>query len=358
MTQHGAAHRVKGLGERGAILLLVLLAVAIALVGGLTFLVSSTTASGIAASVDEHAQSRQIAESGIDLALRYMSTSETWTIDQPNGMWVNAEPLDGGTLTITGAFAPEAVPATPVNDPSFEDETRMLPSPLLFPPGSGVIGGWDVERSGLVWTGLTLPHIGTAFSLGATDGVNQGVISFALSVVGSASFSQGLGFSLQPNHTYLIKVDIRGVGLPPLLGSFGYRLYSGSDLVVTTEESVFLLSYVTLSNVVEAANVVLVNALRPSTIVRKLFVGDTYEYTLRFTTGDSPPSDPVTLELFADSVGVVSSVWFDNIRIEANSNEPVRLISTGRVGDASHTVAVLAEQDLIGGYRIIEWLEP
>lgn len=345
-------------GQRGAVLLLVLLAVAIAMVGGLTFLVSSTTASGIAVSVDEHAQSRQIAESGIDLALRYMSTSETWMIDQPNGTWVNAESLEGGTVTITGSFAAAAIPATPVDDHSFEDETRMLPSPLLFPPASGTIGGWDVRRSGLVWTGPTLPTIGTAFSLGATDGVNQGLISFALSVVGSAEFSQGLGFVLAPNHTYEIKVDIRGVGLPPVLGSFGYRLYSGGDLVVTTEEGVFLLSYLTLPNVIKAANTVLVNALRPCTLVRELIVGDTYEYTMRFTTGDSPPTDPLTLELFADSVGVVTSVWFDNVRIESVSNEPVRLIATGRVGDASHTVAVLAEQDLIGGYRIIEWLEP
>jgi len=344
--------------RRGAVLLLVLLAVAISLVGGMTFLVSSTSASGIAVSVDDRAQARQIAESGIDLAIAYMADTPTWQDDQPNGVWVNGAGLLTGVVTIEGDFTPSIDPATVIDDHSFEQETAWLPSPLLFPPANGVIGGWDVRRNGLVWTGPTLPSIGTAFSLGATDGVNQGVIAFTLSVVGSAVFSQDLGVVLQPNHTYEIQVDIRGVGLPPVLGDYGFRLLAGGDIVASTDEAVTLLSYLTPSQIINAAEVLLVNALCPATLLQRLLIGTTYEYTLRFTTDSSPPADPVTLELFADSIGVVSSVWFDNVRMTAQSNEPVRLTATGEVGDASHTVTALVERDLAGGYRIIEWTEP
>lgn len=91
--------------HRGAALLLVLFALVIATVLALTFANGSATSVAIARNVDRHAQARAIAESGLEVAMRYIQTDADWRTNQAHGDWLVDESFGGGTFTIRGEDA-------------------------------------------------------------------------------------------------------------------------------------------------------------------------------------------------------------------------------------------------------------
>lgn len=358
MVGANTRHPPRGNVRSGTVLVLVVVTIAFVMIAGLIFITSSSTTVGIATVVDDHAQARQIAESGINIIRAYLDRSPDWRDERLSGVWVDGFELLGGRVTISGVFTPATESTVAVSDPSFEQTTASLPTPLLNPLMSGAIGGWDVQRTALVETGLTVPTIGTQVSGVATDGVNQAYIAFGVAITGSGIFSQNLGSELEPHHAYEIQVDIGLAGIPPLSSSYGFRLYAGGTLVVSTNEALSLFDSLTPEEIQSTAENLLNDASEPATLIENLLGGSVSEHTLRFVTGSTPTAGELRLELFAESVGVAASVTFDNIRISSSNNEPLRLTSMGRHGNASHTTSVLVTKDISGSSRIVEWTEP
>ena len=88
--------------QRGFVLVLVLVAVAMAMVLALGFAAAQSTSVQLARNVDGQAHSRLIAESALEMAIRYVDTSATWRADRPNGLWLADEALDGGSFSLYG----------------------------------------------------------------------------------------------------------------------------------------------------------------------------------------------------------------------------------------------------------------
>src|SRR5688572_7826627 len=87
--------------RRGLIMPLVLIAMGISMILGLAFLSGATTASVTASAAAVWLNARMIAESGIAVALAQMDAEPAWRILRPNGTWVAAQPLGGGTFSVT-----------------------------------------------------------------------------------------------------------------------------------------------------------------------------------------------------------------------------------------------------------------
>lgn len=88
--------------SRGVALLLVVISLAVATVLALTFLASQSTTIGITRNLDRHARARQIAESGLALAMHEVRSNESWRDDHAHGTWVANQPYAGGMFTIIG----------------------------------------------------------------------------------------------------------------------------------------------------------------------------------------------------------------------------------------------------------------
>lgn len=337
----------------------VLIAITLASIGGITLLLGATTTRGAARVIADHAQARQIAETGLAIGSSYAERTPDWREARSPGVWIADYPVLGGRLTLSSEFEPLATPPIEVNDPSFEAQVATLPTPLLNPPMSGVIGGWSVQRTALVQTGLTVPRIGTRVSVDSTEGSNQAFISFGLSVTGTGTLFQTLGTDLAPNTFYYLAVDIDTEGLPPLDTSFGFRVFAGGTLVASTDEALDITDFLTpmLEDIQGTAEDLLENAQEPATLIRTLLGGSTSEYTLAFATDGTPPAGAVRLELFAESVGLASTVAFDHIRLDAVSNDPPLLTALGRKGEGSHAISAWMVRDLAGSYRVVVWEE-
>ncbi|MFG0248084.1 MAG: LamG-like jellyroll fold domain-containing protein, partial [Phycisphaeraceae bacterium JB051] len=85
-------------------MVLVLVALSMATVIGLSFLNSQTTTNGIARNVSSQTRARGIAESAMEITIDHLRTSDTWRTELADGTWVGPESvnnqLDGGTFTI------------------------------------------------------------------------------------------------------------------------------------------------------------------------------------------------------------------------------------------------------------------
>ncbi|HEV2294621.1 MAG TPA: hypothetical protein VGR35_12265 [Tepidisphaeraceae bacterium] len=88
--------------RRGLVLPLVLLAMSIAVILGMCFLTSASTATTLSTAADHRLRARMIAESGLATALAYIEAEPTWRAQRGNGVWVTSQALDGGTFTISG----------------------------------------------------------------------------------------------------------------------------------------------------------------------------------------------------------------------------------------------------------------
>lgn len=337
-------------------MVLALLTVAIAFVVGLTFMASSTTAVGTASVMSGHAQSRQIAESGLGVAISYLERTPEWRTSQPQGEWIHDFALLGGTLTVAAAFLPEIAPGalTPA-DASFEMQTAALPTPLLAPPMSGTVGGWQVRRSAVVATGPTVPTIGTQATPNATVGVNAAFVAFGVAVTGTGTLSQALSQPLAPLTSYELRVDVTvTTGLSNLTHAF--RILAGSTVVASSEHAWTL----TLPSQPPTPPQ---NPADPAEYQALLTYaglgpGVPTTYALTFVTDNDPPSGNISIEMEAGATGLAASVWFDNVRFVGRRNSPVTITATGKCGSASHIVTAQVVKTFDGSAKILDWREP
>lgn len=329
-------HLIQRRAPQGSAMVLVLVAVATATVLGLTFLVTSTTATAVTEHVHDHIMARHIAESGVALAMAYIEKTPTWRKDRPQGTWVINQPLMGGTFSLSGTWINTgSAPSPELNNSSFESQNGSLPTPLLFPPMSGTIGGWHLQRTGLLQplTGATVPQVGIQSSVLATDGNRLAYVSFPLSVLGTATFSQTLNMSLHPETHYALKVDVIDLHVGSVLPDLEFRVLAGGTLVATSSTA-SLLKILDLNS-------------------------DTREYSVRFKTGPTPPTGNIRVELHARSLlGLLAGVGFDRVRLEVENNDPITFTVDGRYGESSHTATVTVLPPGNGPARVINWLEP
>jgi hypothetical protein len=88
--------------RRGLVLPLVLIAMAIAIILGMCFLTSASTATSLSTAADQRLHARMIAESGLSIALGYIESDRDWRTTRSNGVWVTSQAFDGGTFTVSG----------------------------------------------------------------------------------------------------------------------------------------------------------------------------------------------------------------------------------------------------------------
>lgn len=320
---------------RGAALILVMMSIAVAAVIGLTFLNGSATLTAIAGTMNDHAQARQIAESAAAMAVRYVEQTPDWHTRRTSGPWISDFALHGGHCSVTAAFDPADVAGVlPLNDASFEMTTGQLSNPVLFPPMSGAIGGWTVQRTAAVQTGATVPRVGVAASAFATDGHHLALVEFPLSVIGSATFSQTLAETLEPDSAYTLEVDAGRAGLALVLANVQIRVYAGGTLLASSAD--------------------------PSLLTLLDLDGDFKTYVLRFDTDSHPPAGNLRVELHAESLlGVLSGAAFDDVRLTRLPTDPLVLTATARYGDAGHRVTVSVYPAAGAGHAsIVQWTEP
>lgn len=351
---------MKGNPRPGVVLIFALVSIVVALIGGASVLFTASAQHSGTVLVRKHALARLATESALTAAIAHIEHDPDWINQASLGVWHQEIDIDGVPVDIEVTMPGLAGPPVSIQDPSFETQIATLPTPLFSPPMSGVIGGWRVSRTALVQTGLTVPNIGTRLSVNATDGTAHAFISFGASVSGSGKFTQTIDDALIPNAIYQLSADILPNGLPPIDSSFGMRLYADNVLVASTQEALVLVDGLggLLQDLLGDAQALLDQALLPATLLRTLLSGSTSRYTLTFETPDVVPPGEVRLELFAESVGLLTSVAFDNIHLEVLSNEPMTISAIGSVDGAGHRVDVRAIRDMTGRCMIVRWDEP
>lgn len=330
-TPHLAAKRPR---QRGAVLVAVMVIVAIAFILSLTFLGSTTTVTSIANTSDKKLHARLLAESGLSIARQYIESDEDWRDNQPSdGVWLSDYALFDGNISIHGSFDDSAGNVQiNVLDASFESESKTLATPLLFPPMSGTVGDWQMTRQSLLGTvtGLTVPQMGVQTSGNALEGMRLAWVVYPTSVIGWASFSQTLNEKLEPDSSYVLKVATGNVGLATLLPELDMRVYSGATLLASSTD-LNLLTILDLNT-------------------------DYKNYEVRFTTGPSPPTDDIRIELYTRSLlGLLAGVGFDNIQFIKESASPVQFTVTGEYQDMTHTVTALVQPRMGNSPNQVLW---
>ena len=162
-------HPRPAIARRGLVLPLVLITLAIAIILGLSFLTSASTATSLSSAADHRLRARMIAESGLSMTLGYIDSERNWRTLRTNGAWVTNQSLDGGTFTVTGedgdhvdatgAVVGDASLADDPNDPVLltsvgtYGDARHLVRAVRYPPktpGIAVNERVEVKTSGLV----------------------------------------------------------------------------------------------------------------------------------------------------------------------------------------------------------------
>ncbi len=330
----------QGRRRRGAAIVLALVAVAIGFAMGFMFVASAATLTGTATLMNSHAQARQIAESGVMMALRYIEANDNWRDARTSGTWVSDLDVLGGNVTISAEYDDSLMTGTiAVPNASFEAATGQLANPLLNPPMSGAVGGWTLTRTALLPTNLTVPSVGVRASGTASDGAREAFISFNLSVVGGATISRELAPSVQPETQYDVTVDIAVTGFVMLQRDYGFRIKAGSTVIAATEHA-WTLQLPALPQIdLQAPEI---PPLEPelNALLETLILNNGYaQYHMQFTTTDDPPAGPLTLELFANSIGLIAQAAFDNVRLEMTADGPLLLTAVAHHGDASSRVS-------------------
>lgn len=338
-SHHGYAmqrsHRLK----RGSALVLVMVAVALATVIGVTFLNTARMSTQVTRIIDDHAQARQIADSGLHLAVSYLERTPNWRESMDNGVWVSQFPLHGGEVTIEAQYDPTPpVTSIPITNHSFESGTGMLSDGILglvLPQLSGTIQGWSVSRAGLLGglTSATVPTTGIVNSGLATDGGRIANVVFKVGALAEAKFSRTVAYELEPNTTYTLMVDIGKAGVLDLLPSHSLRLKAGGQTYQGTDGQLLVLLDLD---------------------------GNFATRAIRFTTGDAPPAGNVTIELYAVTlVGVIQGIGFDNVKLLKEKPSPITLTVTATHGGTSHVVrATIMPRGQDESAWVIDWADP
>jgi hypothetical protein len=344
--------------RRGAVLLLATLTIAFAMVAGLTFLAGSSVALGLATIVEEHAQARQSAESAISATLEYMRLTPDWRDKHASGRWTDNLDIAGGRVELSVDYPGSAPVNDVLADPSFEQQTTTVSTPLLAPPMSATVGGWSFERSALVQTGATVPAMGTRASASATDGGNQAFTSFTASITGGVTISQVLSEELRPSTSYELTVDMEVSGIGPSASEAGFRVFAGSTLVASSSNAVTLADGLSADALSQTAQQVQGAAQAPSSLLATLLAGSTTQYALRFQTDAHPPAGSVRIELFSQATAVIRTVSFDNVRFTSQSNLPWSISASASAGGSTHRATASVRYDLSGTPRVVAWTEP
>lgn len=206
---------------------------------------------------------------------------------------MNARQISGMAALLSCATA--LAGNVPINNASFESTTGSLSTPLLFPPSSGSLGGWTMNRHGVgALTGLTAPLMSMEHSPYATSGANIAAIRFVAGVLTYGSFSQTLSEGLTQNTRYTVSVDIGDAGIASAIATAGFKITAGGQYVAGTGDAALL---------------------------SVLDLGPCFDrYTVTFETGDNVLSGNLGIELFAGGLlDAVSGVGFDNIVITADA---------------------------------------
>jgi len=342
-------------------MILALLTTALAFVVGLVYLATAGTTVATSRVFANHAQARQIAESGMAIAASYIEHNPSWRGTQPQGFWIQGHSMLGGTLDLKASFAPGiSMSGLAPKDPSFEMQTTSLGTPLLSPPMSGVIGGWNVQRTATVVTGPTVPRIGAQATTHATLGANAGYISFGLSISGSGTFAQTLTQSLQPKTRYELSVDITVSTALSLSFTRSISVKAGGTLLASSTNA----SSLTLPALPGALPQPPTNPTTPNDLYESVLTlvgvgpGSPSTHTLSFVTDGAPPAGNISIELSSKASGLAASIWFDNVRFVAYQNDPVTLTATGTCGAASHVVQAQVMLASDGAATFIDWKEP
>ena len=308
--------------RRGAVLVGVMIIVAMTFTLTLTFLGATATVTSVTQTSESKLHARLIAESGLSIAKQYIASDNNWRQAQPSdGAWLTGYPLFDGTVSIDAAFdAADGNVAINIPDASFENASKTLPTPLLFPPMSGTVGSWKMTRKSLLGTvtGLTVPQMGVRSSGNALEGMRMAWVTYPTSVIGWASFSQTLNETLEPNSSYVLRVAAGTAGLAALTPEIDIRIYSGATLMASSSDQRLL----TLLD----------------------FNADFKIYEVRFTTGDSPPTDDIRVELYTQSLlGVLTGIAFDDVQLVKEVSSPVQLIVEGKYRGITHTITAMVQ---------------
>ncbi|MAX23562.1 MAG: hypothetical protein CMJ19_03570 [Phycisphaeraceae bacterium] len=90
--------------QRGVAMVLVLIALAMATVIGLSFLNTQSTTTGIAQNASKQTRARGIAESALEMTIDYLRTNNDWRNEKADGVWVAVDDanssLDGGKFSV------------------------------------------------------------------------------------------------------------------------------------------------------------------------------------------------------------------------------------------------------------------
>ena len=131
--------------SRGAAMLLVLIAVAIATILALSFLASQGPTQAVAKNIDRKAKARQIAESALKMAIDYVNEDATWRTDKTSGQWITAAALDGGTFDLYGVDLDDGDLSDDSSEPvtiqvvaTYEGVTHRVSA--VVSPGGGAAG--------------------------------------------------------------------------------------------------------------------------------------------------------------------------------------------------------------------------
>jgi|GEM_PF-4927156 len=326
--------------RRGSAMLLVLVAVAIATVVGVTFVSTASMTTQVVEVIDDHTQARQIAESGLRLGIAYLEQEPNWQALRTNGTWVTELDIHGGKASLIASYNPDPpVVDVTVGNPSFESGAGKLNEGilgLLAPTMSGTLGGWSVARGGLLGavTSLTIPTIEIKGSSYATQGSNIMAISFKVGVVANATVSREVAYQLEPNTQYSLRVDIGKLGVLDLLPSYSLRVKVGGTTVAQAGDGQ-LLTLLDLN-------------------------GNFATRALRFKTGSTVPEGNVRVEFFANAVAsVLQSIGYDNVRLVKETPIPVTLTVTGTHGSATHVVRGIVRPGGTGEQaQVVSWDDP
>ncbi|MFI4862192.1 MAG: hypothetical protein ACIAXF_16120 [Phycisphaerales bacterium JB063] len=319
---------------RGTAMVIVLVAITVGVTLGMTYLATATRSTQVTENIENHTQARLIADAGMQLGIAYIEREpDAWMLREP-GLWVDSEPLLGGTISLETDFDLDAAKdPLALIDWSFEDDQDAIPNPALFPPLSRTIGGWDVTRTSPLafLTGLTVPNASIGPFIGATDQSQVAKAHFGLAILGTICFSQTLAEAPTPNTCYALRVAVGKLSVANVLAEVEVRIWCGATLLASSSDAT-LLTVLDLS-------------------------GDTKTYCLRFSTGDTPPTDPFRIELYAAStLGLLSSVFFDDVRFTRESEIPITLTATAEYGGTTHrTQAVVLSDGSASAATIQSW---
>lgn len=342
--------------RRGAVLLLVVGAVGVAILAAMGLMAAGTPLYSRVSHTAAATQARMTAESAVDHARMQLIANQEWSSRLEDGAWEGQISIDGQPVDMRVEFMSETDAGIEVQNHSFEEGTGALSNPLFNPPMQGVVGGWTLKRRALAGTGLTVPRVGVRNSARATDGSREAYVTFVAALVGSGTVSRTLQQELESEATYAVSVDIGASSLPILEDSAWFELYAGETLLASSREAGVLLDLSDLGEVLEDATSLLNIAEYPAVLIRTLVDTNKYTCELRFQTDSSVPSEPLRLEMHAQSLGILSEVTFDNVRV-ARTDTPVTIRAQSKMDKASHVVVANVRRLWTGETQIIGWEE-